>query len=402
MRILPLMTSLVFLLLVGCGQPQGSSNSNDGNSDGKITIRFSHVVRQNTPKGVGANMLKRLVNEHLGEKYRMEVYPDALLYEDDENMMKALEDGKIHLAAPSISKLIRCNPKLEIFDLPFLFEDTKAVWRFYENAKELLFKKDAKSGEVFLGSGEYEKYLVLALWHGGMKQLSAKLSANQSLKEPKDIQGLKFRVQKVFDDKNTENGSVLNIQFEALGITPVALDFKEVYKKLRDGKVNGQENIWSSNYSERYHHVQNHFIETNHGYLGYLLITSTAFWNGLDKTVREGLKKAIDEVTKEINGTEQKEGLAEELNDLARSQIVKESKEDKKLKGLEVVRSEEVNRDKWCKAVWEGEKQEEWKEVLKKMDAELLEKARKANSTQSVKEGCPFSSKVFKSIYKTQ
>ncbi|HCJ30208.1 MAG TPA: C4-dicarboxylate ABC transporter, partial [Pseudomonas sp.] len=47
-----------------------------------ILIKFSHVVADNTPKGQGANLFKKLVEERLPGKVEVQVYPNSSLFGD--------------------------------------------------------------------------------------------------------------------------------------------------------------------------------------------------------------------------------------------------------------------------------------------------------------------------------
>ena len=91
-----------------------------------IKIKFSHVVAENTPKGQGALYFKKLVEERLAGKVEVLVYPSSQLFGDAKEM-EALLLGDVHLIAPSLSKFDRYTKKLQVFDLPFLFDDIEAV-----------------------------------------------------------------------------------------------------------------------------------------------------------------------------------------------------------------------------------------------------------------------------------
>src|SRR5690554_7427410 len=94
-----------------------------------IVIKFSHVVAEHTPKGQGALMFKRLAEERLPGKVKVEVYPNSSLYGDGKEM-EALLLGDVHIIAPSLAKFEHYSKQLQIFDLPFLFDDIEAVDRF--------------------------------------------------------------------------------------------------------------------------------------------------------------------------------------------------------------------------------------------------------------------------------
>lgn len=256
---------LAVLILAGCETEQ------------TIKIKFSHVVAESTPKGVGASLFEQLVEERLAGKVEVEVYPNSQLY-DDNKVMEALLLGDVQMAAPSLAKFGKYTKKLQVFDLPFLFDDLAAVDRF----------QNGPMGKKLLSSMKQHGYLGLGYWHNGMKQLSA----NQALKLPTDAKGLKFRIQQ---------SDVLQAQFQAVGALPEKLAFAEVYNALQTGVVDGTENPWSNIYSKKFHEVQKYFSETNHGVLDYLLVTSVKFWNSLPDDIRVELEKILVEVTEVVN-----------------------------------------------------------------------------------------------------
>jgi C4-dicarboxylate-binding protein DctP len=242
-----------------------------------IKIKFSHIVADNTPKGIGAKRFKQLVEERLKGKVIVEIYPNAQLY-DDNKVMEALLLGDVQLAAPSLAKFKKYTKKLQVFDLPFIFKDIHAVDSF----------QAGKVGQSLLTSMDKYGYLGLTYWHNGMKQLSA----NTALRIPSDAKGLKFRIQQ---------SDVIQAQFQAIGASPQKLAYTEVYNALQTGVVDGQENTWSNIRSKKFYEVQKYFSETNHGVLDYLVVTNAKFWRGLPADIRIELEKILVEVGKEVN-----------------------------------------------------------------------------------------------------
>ncbi|MGV8783524.1 C4-dicarboxylate ABC transporter, partial [Pseudomonas aeruginosa] len=51
-------------------------------ADEPVLIKFSHVVAEDTPKGKGALLFKKLVEERLAGKVQVEVYPNSTLFGD--------------------------------------------------------------------------------------------------------------------------------------------------------------------------------------------------------------------------------------------------------------------------------------------------------------------------------
>ncbi|MDH3380687.1 MAG: hypothetical protein OEQ39_27545, partial [Gammaproteobacteria bacterium] len=92
------------------------------NSAEPALIRFSHVTSETSPKGLGAKRFKELVEQRLAGKVRVEVYPGASRYDDDRAILALLLD-ELEMAAPSLSKFRPVSRRLQVFDIPFLFED---------------------------------------------------------------------------------------------------------------------------------------------------------------------------------------------------------------------------------------------------------------------------------------
>ncbi|MCG7491994.1 DctP family TRAP transporter solute-binding subunit [Thalassobius sp. Cn5-15] len=246
--------------------------------DGEIVIKFSHVTNTDKhPKGIAASLLEKRVNEEMNGKACLEVFPNSTLYNDNQ-VLEAMLQGDVQLAAPSLSKFEQFTKQFRIFDLPFMFKNVDAVDEFQNSA----------NGQAMKESMTRRGLLGLAFWHNGMKQMSA----NKPLELPTDASGLKFRVQ---------NSEVLKAQMAALGGSPQPMAFSEVYGALQTGVVDGQENTWSNIYGKKFFEVQDGVTETNHGILDYLVVTSTDFWDSLPDDVRDQLATIISEVTEVRN-----------------------------------------------------------------------------------------------------
>lgn len=257
-----------------------------------IVIRFSHVVAEDTPKGRGALLFKQRVEERLGAQVKVEVYPNSTLFGDDDEL-QALRDGKVQMLAPSLSKFDAYTKQLQVFDLPFLFDDLDAVKRF---------QKREKSRELLRSMASYDIY-GLAYWNNGMKQLSA----NRALKLPADAKGLTFRIQP---------SPVLDAQFAQIGASTSKIAFSDTLAALQKGTVQGAENPWSNLASQKLDSAQPFITETNHGSLNYMLISNSKFWVSIPYQVRVQLEAIIEEVSFKVNQD------AEEQNRKSREQIV--------------------------------------------------------------------------------
>ena len=305
-----------------------------------ILIKFSHITADSTPKGQGALLFKKLVEERLPDQVKVEVYPNSSLYGDGKEM-EALLLNEVQMLAPAPSKLEQYTKQLQLFDLMFLFDDIAAAQRFQQSDK----------GKAMLKSMEDKGITGLAYWLNGMRQFTA----NKPLREPGDARGLKFRVQP---------SDLQAAQYSALRAVPRKMAFAEIYQGLQTGVVNAQDNPWSNIYSQKYYEVQKYMTESNHGIGNYLLITNTQFWNGLPAPVRTELEQIIEEVTVEVNKQ------AEALNEKAKQNIIDTGKS-------EILVLTEEQRNAWRDAVRPA-----WKRFEAEIGTDLIEAAEAANQAQ--------------------
>ena len=302
-----------------------------------IIIKFAHVVADNTPKGQGALLFKKLAEERLPGRVKVEVYPNSSLFGDGKEM-EALLLGDVQMLAPSLAKFEQYAKPVQLFDLPFLFDDMAAVDRFQARPQ----------GRALLTSMESKNITGLAYWHNGLKVMSA----NKPLRDPADARGLKFRVQA---------SAVLEEQFKAVRANPRKMSFAEVYQGLQTGVVNGTENTWSNYYSQKVHEVQKYMTESDHGLIDYMVITNTQFWKGLPADVRSELEKVMAEVSVEVNKQ------ADALNQSAKQDIAKAGT-------TEIIELTPQQRAEWREAM-----RPVWKKFEKEIGAELIEAAEKSN-----------------------
>ncbi|MDA9411798.1 MULTISPECIES: TRAP transporter substrate-binding protein [unclassified Bradyrhizobium] len=267
-----------------------------------IIIKFSHVVATDTPKGKASEKFKELAEKYTNGKVKVEVYPNSTLYKDKEEL-EALQLGSVQMLAPSNSKFGPLGIReFEVFDLPYILPDLKTLRKVTEGPL----------GAKLLKLLEPKGITGLAYWDNGFKQMSA----NKKLIAPADYQGVKFRIQ---------SSRVLQAQFKALGSLPQVMAFGEVYQALQTGVVDGQENTWSNIYTQKMHEVQKYITETNHGYIGYVVIVNKKFWDDLPADIRDQLAKAMKEATDFNNAQSQKENddALAEIKKSGKSEIIK-------------------------------------------------------------------------------
>src|SRR6202451_730994 len=202
-----------------------------------ITLKFSHVVSPDAPKGKAALLFKQLAEKYTDGKVTVEVYPNSSLYKDKEEL-EALQLGSVQFLAPSISKFGPLGVKeFDVFDLPFLMTDDT-------HARHMM---------ASLMMGELNKKLEnkgvepLAYWDNGAHVYTS----NVPLIMPDDFKGLKMRIQ---------GSKVLDAVARELGALPQIIAFGELYQALQTGVADGEDNVPSNIWRQKCYAVRKYLM----------------------------------------------------------------------------------------------------------------------------------------------
>ena len=264
-----LLGAIMVVTAAGCG---GASDTKKADTGKKISVKFSHVVAEGTPKGQAALKFKEILEK--SGQFEVQVFPSSQLYGDKEEL-EALKANNVQLIAPSVTKLVGFVPAFQLVDMPFLFKSDQAAYNFYDGPK----------GQQLMNTLKPHGMLGLGWWPNGSKHLT---NSKRPLKTPADVKGLKFR---------TQSGGVLDEQFKALGAGSQTMAFGEVYQALNSKAVDGQENTFNNIDTQKYIEVQKYMTISSHGRLDYVVITNTKFWDSLTPDQQKLFTSAMNEAS---------------------------------------------------------------------------------------------------------
>jgi C4-dicarboxylate-binding protein DctP len=299
--LLLIVISVFALVLTACGGSDKTSKS-DSKSGEEYTakdpfiIKFSHVTAIDSVKGKSADQFAKLVDEKTDGRVKVEVYPSSQLYGDADEL-DALVSGNVHMIAPSVTKMVKIDPRWQYVDMPYLFEDDEHVQAFFDSdvAKDLLNSEQLAANDI-MGMG---------FWPNGFKHFS---SSKHELVKPADFKGLKFR---------TQAGAVLEAQFKTLDAGSATIAFGETYAALQQGTVDGAENPFNNFDTMKFYEVQKYLSTSQHGRLDYAIFVNKSYWESMPKDLR----KLVDEALAEA--TEYAQNLAAEENQKSFEKIKK-------------------------------------------------------------------------------
>ncbi len=216
----------------------------------KPEYKMSVVVGPAFPWGKGAEIWADLVRQRTNGRINIKLYPGTSLVQGDQTReFSAIRQGIIDLAVGSTINWSPQVKQLNLFALPFLLPDYRALDALtHGEVGKDIFKVVERAGVVPLAWGE-----------NGFRELS---NSKHEIKSPQDMKGLKLRVV----------GSPLFLDiFSALGANPTQMSWADAQPALASGAVDGQENPLSIYTASKLQTVKQKYI-TLWGYVADPLI----------------------------------------------------------------------------------------------------------------------------------
>ena len=148
-------------------------------SSGKRIIRVSHAQSETHPEHLGMLAFKEYVEEHLGDKYEVQIFPNEILG-SAQKAIELTQTGAIDFVIAGTANLETFADVYEIFSMPYLF-DSEEVYRSV--------MEDTDYMENIYKSTDEAGFRVVTWYNAGTRNFYAKTPINT----PDDLKGKKIR-----------------------------------------------------------------------------------------------------------------------------------------------------------------------------------------------------------------
>lgn len=252
---------LIVLTLCGCS-----------NSDNKRIVRISHVQSETHPIHVGLLAFEKYVEDNLGDRYDVQIYPNELLGAQVKTV-ELCQTGAIDFTVASIAILESFDDVYEIFNLPYLFDSEKHYYSVMEdnNIMTPIYKSTDESG-----------FEAVAWYDAGTRNF---YTTKKAINTPQDLKGLKVRVQQ----------SATNVRMmELFNAAAAPMSFGEVYTALQQHVIDGAENNELALINNKHGEVAKHYSYNKHQMVPDILIGNIRFLNNLDEEERAVFDQAAE------------------------------------------------------------------------------------------------------------
>lgn len=271
-RFVALLASLCAGASLGLSMPAAAA-------DYKTEYKLSTVLGDAFPWGWGASRWAELVKEKTQGRINIKVYPGTSLVSGDQTKeFTALRQGIIDLAVGSTINWSPQVKELNLFALPFLMPDHKAMDALTQG----------RVGKEMFAQLEKRDVMPLAWGENGFREVS---NSKHPIRTPEDIKGLKMRVV----------GSPLFLAtFSALGANPTQMSWADAQPAMATGAVDGQENPLGVFSAAKLHTVGQKYL-TLWGYVAdpLMFVVNKQVWNSWTPEDQKLVREAAEQAAKE-------------------------------------------------------------------------------------------------------
>ncbi len=237
-----LAVAVASLVLTGCG------------GDSKQIIRLSHSQIETHPDHIGALAFKQVVESKLGDKFEVQIFPNATLG-SNEKVVELIKQGSVQYLVVSTANLESFDKLYSLFSIPYLFTSEAAFNKFISDPKVL---------EQLGANSQTDGFTPVTAFTAGTRNFYSKTP----IRTVADIQGKKFRVQA---------GPVNVAMMQAFGGAATPMSFGEVYSALQQSVIDGAENNELALTDQKHGEICKYYTYDLHQMCPDLLIASNKF-----------------------------------------------------------------------------------------------------------------------------
>ena len=249
----------VAVSLTGCGSLTG----------GKRIIRVSHAQSETHPEHLGLLAFKEYVEEKLGDKYEVQIFPNELLGLA-QKAIELTQTGAIDFVVAGTANLETFADVYEIFSMPYLF-DSEEVYKSV--------MQDTEYMENVYASTDEAGFRVVTWYNAGTRNFYGK----SPIRTPEDLKGKKIRVQQ----------SPASVEMvKAFGAAAAPMGFGEVYTAIQQGVIDGAENNELALTNNKHGEVAKYYSYNKHQMVPDMLVANLKFLNSLSPEDYQVFKEA--------------------------------------------------------------------------------------------------------------
>jgi TRAP-type transport system periplasmic protein len=202
----------------------------------------------------------------------IQIFPNSQLG-GSTDMLSQVRSGALDIFTVG-SPLANVIPVSAIPSIAFAFPNFDGVWAAVDGDLGAHIRQQIGT----IGLVAFDK-----MWDNGFRQIT---TSNKPINDPNDLKGLKLRVPV---------SPLFTSMFRALGTSPTAINFVEVYTALQTKVVDGQENPLALIDAAKFYEVQKYCSLTGHMWEGFWMVANKRNWEQLPQDLRATAARLLNE-----------------------------------------------------------------------------------------------------------
>jgi len=241
-----------------------------------IAAQFNYKLGHSTPADHPFN--KRLVEaskevlDQTNGKLNIQIFPNSQLGGDND-LLSQVRSGAIQFFPGAGLILASVLPVTGVDGMGFAFPSYSQIWPAMDGELGAYVRKQI--------AGKTNLVPLDTMWDLGYRQIT---NSVRPITNAADLQGLKLRVP---------GAPPLVSMFQALGVSPVSMQYGEIYTALQTKVVDGQENPLSQIDSGKFYEVQKYLSLTNHVWDGFWIVANGDAWKRLPEDMQAVVNKVF-------------------------------------------------------------------------------------------------------------
>ena len=236
-----------------------------------LTLRYGHNNEPASVAGAQADWFAEAVAKHSNGDIKVEVFPNSQLGKLQE-LAQAVSLGSIAISHNTAGALGSLYEPFAALDTPYLYRDVDHLMKVMDVNSPVM-------QELNEGLIDAANVRVLYAHYFGTRQLTA----NQEVKSPADLAGVKIRAVPF---------PIYTTAVEGMGAVAVPVDWSEVPTALATGVVAGQENPVNVILSVKLFEVQDYLMQTGHMSNAEVIVMNEDTWQGLTDAQKAAIEAA--------------------------------------------------------------------------------------------------------------
>jgi tripartite ATP-independent transporter DctP family solute receptor len=239
----------------------------------EFSMKYGNDLPATHPINTRAQEAADAIKAQTNGRLEIDVFPNSQLGSSTD-MFSQVRSGAIDIFTIG-SPIVNAVPVAAISSMAFAFPTFDQVWAAVDGDLGGHVRKAIASTINLIA---FEK-----MWDNGYRQIT---TSSKPITGPNDLKGMKLRVPV---------SPLFTSMFKALGASPTAINFVEVYSALQTRLVDGQENPLALIESAKLYEVQKYIALSGHIWDGHYIFANLRRWNGMPADMRDVVTKNLSD-----------------------------------------------------------------------------------------------------------